>query len=288
MKALSILLIVLGAGCERSVAAVLSISVEGPSGAPPVNTRSIRVDLDLGEHGRHVLTVQGDASMTLPKRVDITFREGQAGPGSADVSACDERTHQLLRSIQPVLVSAGHVSEITVELRPDAQNRCSDVGGHDAGAGGHGGGGGGGGGGAAGHGGGPGRDAGPGRDGPIAPADGGAPGADAATTCDPFLPNAAGPPCSAGQGCYLGASDEPACMPAGTGTLNTICNRINDCAPGFVCYRASGDPDYKCGQLCRALVAMGPGSCPPNPILPFPPELLCKPFMDSLYGACVQ
>ncbi len=136
-------------GCQRDVAAVLSISVYGPMGG---SSRSFTVDLIVGQ--RHdTLTFAGTEEKTfdMPRRLDVTFKEGQTGEGFVDVSAINSVTHQALRGCGPVTVLPDRTNTADVDLLVD-DGRCDTLGGGGqgggAGAGGRGGAGSSGGGGA--------------------------------------------------------------------------------------------------------------------------------------------
>ena len=124
-------------GCERDVAAVLSISLHGPTGG---SSRSFTVDLSVGS-GHHTLSFSGNEEKTfnVPRRLDVTFREGQTGEGFVDVSAVNSMTHQALRGCGPVTVLADRTNTVDIDLLVD-DGRCDLLGAGGQGAGGQGGG----------------------------------------------------------------------------------------------------------------------------------------------------
>lgn len=131
-----VLLLLVALGCQRDVAAVLSVYVEGPDRA---RTREILVDLDLGEGPvGFSFPVDGEpAALRPPKRVDLTFRERELGTGWLEVRADDEASGQPLRGCTSVVIREG-LNEASVSISAAAPG-CEGGAGGAAGGGGSGG-----------------------------------------------------------------------------------------------------------------------------------------------------
>lgn len=94
--------------------------------------------------------------------------------------------------------------------------------------------------------------------------------------------------CAAGEGCYINASSDRACMPAGTDLEGEGCTADNSCAPGLLCLGVSpstgvcgrfcaSDSGCSGGALCIIQLDDGTGA-------PIPGVTLCTNACDPVYG----